>query len=262
MALLEGAEAARATASGMAAVTAALMGQLRAGDHVVAARALFGSCRYVVEDLLPRFGVASTLVDGADLEPGAQAVRPNTKAAVPRDARPTRRWSSIDIAGGRRDRPRGRRQAGRRQRVRHADLQQPLRARRRFVVYSATKHIDGQGRVLGGVILGSEEFIDDHVHNSCARPAVAVAVQRLGAAEGAGDPGRCASRAQTAHAPRSSPTSLARPPARSTRVLYPGRADHPQAALARRQMTGGGTMIAFEVEGGKAGGVPFANALS
>src|SRR5208283_5313018 len=79
MALLEGAEAARATASGMAAVTAALMGQVSAGDHVVAAKALFGSCRYVVEELLPRFGVASTLIDGADLDQWKQAVRPNTK---------------------------------------------------------------------------------------------------------------------------------------------------------------------------------------
>src|SRR5580698_8462619 len=79
MALLEGAEASRATASGMAAVTAALMGQLRAGDHIVAAKALFGSCLFVVEDLLPRFGVASTLVDGADLDAWRAAMRPNTK---------------------------------------------------------------------------------------------------------------------------------------------------------------------------------------
>jgi len=164
MALLEGAGAARATASGMAAVTAALMGQLRAGDHIVAARALFGSCLYVVEDLLPRFGVASTLVDGADLEAWRAALRPNTKTAfLESPTNPT--LELVDIAGV--------------AEIMHGAgatlvvdnvfatplLQHPLKLGADCVVYSATKHIDGQGRVLGGVILGNEKFIADHIHN-------------------------------------------------------------------------------------------------
>ena len=164
MALLEGAEAARATASGMAAVTAALMGQVKAGDHVVAARALFGSCLYVVEELLPRFGVASTLVEGTDLDAWRAAVRPNTKTAfLESPTNPT--LEIVDIAGV--------------AEIVHASgatlvvdnvfatplLQRPLKLGADCVVYSATKHIDGQGRVLGGVILASEKFIADHIHN-------------------------------------------------------------------------------------------------
>ena len=119
MAALEGAEAARATATGMAAVTTALMGQVKAGDHVVASKALFGSCRYVVEDYLPRYGVASTLVDGTDLDQWRKAVRPNTKtffleSPTNPDARGARH------RGDRRDRARRRRDAGGRQRVRDA----------------------------------------------------------------------------------------------------------------------------------------------
>src|ERR1700759_5113787 len=164
MALLEGAEAARATASGRAAVTAALMGQLKAGDHVVAAKALFGSCLYVVEELLPRFGVASTLVDGSDLDAWHAAVRPNTKTAfLESPTNPT--LEIVDIAGV--------------AEIMHAAgatlvvdnvfatplLQRPLRLGADCVVYSATKHVDGQGRTLGGVILASEAFIAAHVHN-------------------------------------------------------------------------------------------------
>ena len=131
MALLEGAEAARATASGMAAVTAALMGQLKAGDHVVAAKALFGSCLYVVEELLPRFGVASTLVEGTDLDAWRAAVRPNTKNSVPRiahqsDARDRRHRRR------RRDHACGRGDPGRRQCLRHAAPSAAAEARRRL----------------------------------------------------------------------------------------------------------------------------------
>ena len=169
MALLEGAEAARATASGMAAVTASLMGQLKAGDHLVAARALFGSCLYVVEELLPRFGVATTLVDGTDLEQWRAAMRPNTKTVfLETPTNPT--LEIIDIAAV--------------AKIAHGRgatvvvdnvfatplLQRPLRLGADCVVYSATKHIDGQGRALGGVILASEAFIAEHIHTLCARP--------------------------------------------------------------------------------------------
>ena len=162
MAALEGAEAARATATGMAAVTVALLGQLKAGDHVVAAKALFGSCRYVVEDFLPRYGIASTLVDGTDLSQWKNAVRPNTKTFFLES--PTNpNLDVIDIAEV--------------AKIAHAAgatlvvdnvfatplYQSPLELGADCVIYSATKHIDGQGRCLGGVVLASEKFILDNV---------------------------------------------------------------------------------------------------
>ena len=164
MAAFEGAEAARATATGMAAVTVALLGQVKAGDHVVAAKALFGSCRYVVEDFLPRYGVASTLVDGTDLKQWKNAVRPNTKTFFLES--PTNpNLEVIDIAEV--------------AKIAHAAgatlvvdnvfatplFQHPLVLGADCVVYSATKHIDGQGRCLGGVVLASEKLIQDNVHN-------------------------------------------------------------------------------------------------
>ena len=163
IASFEGAEAARATATGMAAVTAALMGLLQAGDHIVAARALFGSCRYVVAELLPRFGVASTLVDGTDLDAWREAVRPETKVFfLESPANPT--LEVIDIAAV----AQIAREVGAKlvvDNVFSSPLwQKPLELGADCVVYSATKHIDGQGRCLGGVILGSEEFIQAHIH--------------------------------------------------------------------------------------------------
>ena len=163
MAALEGAEAARSTATGMAAVTTALMGLVKAGDHVVAAKALFGSCRWVIEEWLPRFGVASTLVDGKDLAAWKKAVQPNTKAFfMETPTNPTLEVYDIaavaDIAHA----------AGAKLVVDNVFAtplyQSPLQLGADCVVYSATKHIDGQGRVLGGVILASEKFIMDHVH--------------------------------------------------------------------------------------------------
>ena len=130
MRLLEGAEAARATATGMAAVTSALLCFLKAGDHIVAARALFGSCRYVVEDLCPRFGIASTLVDGRDMGAWQKAVRPNTRAFFfETPANPT--LDLVDIAAVAEIAPRRRRAGRGRQRVRHADAAEAAEARRR-----------------------------------------------------------------------------------------------------------------------------------
>jgi O-succinylhomoserine sulfhydrylase len=164
MAELEGAEAARATASGMAAVTASVMGQVKAGDHIVAAKALFGSCRYVVEELMPRFGVACTLVHGTDLAQWKAAMRPNTKVLFLES--PTNpQLEIIDIAAV--------------AEIAHAGgasltvdnvfatplLQSPLELGADCVVYSATKHVDGQGRCLGGIILASEQFIQEKIHN-------------------------------------------------------------------------------------------------
>ena len=259
MALLEGAEASRATASGMAAVTASMLGQLKTGDHVVAARALFGSCLYVIEELLPRFGVESTLVDGRDLTAWRAALRPNTKTAfLESPTNPTLEIIDIaavaDIVHG----------VGATLVVDNVFatplLQHPLKLGADCVVYSATKHIDGQGRVLGGVILASERFIADNIHNflrqtgPCLSPfnawTLLKSLETL--------PVRVA--AQVRSAERIADFLAAHPAV--TRLLYPGRADHPQAELTRRQMSSGSTMLAFEVAGGKAAAFRAANALT
>jgi O-succinylhomoserine sulfhydrylase len=256
---LEGAEAARATASGMAAVTAAMMGQVRAGDHVVAAKALFGSCLYVVEELLPRFGVQSTLVEGTDLDAWAKAMRPNTKTCfLESPTNPT--LEIIDIAAV----AEIAHKAGATLVVDNVFaspmLQRPLALGADCVCYSATKHIDGQGRTLGGVILASENFIATHVHNFLRQTGPSLspfnAWVMLKSLETL--PVRVA--AQTRAAERIA-EFLSRHP-RVSRTLYPGRPDHPQYEIARRQMSGGGTLVAFEVQGGKAGAFAFANALS
>jgi len=164
MAAFEGAEAARATATGMAAVHNAIIGQVKAGDHVIAAKALFGSCRWVVEDFLPRFGVASTLVNGLDLDEWRSAVRANTKVFfLESPTNPT--LDVLDIAAI----AAIAHEAGARLVVDNVFAtpiyQSPLALGADCVVYSATKHIDGQGRCLGGIILGSEKFIQDNIHN-------------------------------------------------------------------------------------------------
>jgi O-succinylhomoserine sulfhydrylase len=259
MCLLEGAEAARATSSGMAAVTAALMGQLKAGDHVVSARALFGSCLYVVDELLPRFGVATTLVDGGDLAQWEAAVRPETKVFfLESPTNPTLEIYDLkaiaDIAH----------RHGARLVVDNVFaspiLQKPLQHGADCTVYSTTKHIDGQGRCLGGVILASREFIDTHVHTFLRQTGPALspfnAWVMLKSLETL--PLRvnhqAASAAKIADALASHPNV--------TRLIYPGRPDHPQAAIIRRQMIAGGTLVTFEVVGGKAGAFAVANALS
>ncbi|MFG1306890.1 O-succinylhomoserine sulfhydrylase [Xanthobacter autotrophicus] len=258
MALLEGAEAARATASGMAAVNAALLCQLSAGDHVVAARALFGSCRWILEDFLPRYGVETTLVDGTDLAAWRAAVRPSTKVFfLESPTNPT--LELIDIAAV----AEIAHAAGARLVVDNVFatplLQHPFELGADIVVYSTTKHVDGQGRCLGGVILSSQQFVTDHLQTFLRQtgPSIspfnawimlkgletlALRVERMQASAG-----RIAD-------------ALAELPNIQT-VLYPGRADHPQAELARRQMKGGGTLVTFVVEGGKEGAFRFANAL-
>jgi O-succinylhomoserine sulfhydrylase len=258
MAALEGAEAARSTATGMAAVTTALMGLVKAGDHIVAAKALFGSCRFVIEDWLGRFGVASTLVDGSDLTQWQKAVRKETKAFfMETPTNPT--LEVYDIAAV--------------AKIAHAAgaklvvdnvfatplYQSPLMLGADCVVYSATKHIDGQGRCLGGVILASEKFIMDHVHQVIRQTGpslspfnawvllkgletLAVRVER-----------------QTAVATAVADVLAGHP--KLSRVIYPGRADHPQADVIRKQMKAGSTLCSFEIKGGKAGAFRFLNAL-
>jgi len=258
MALLEGAEAARATASGMAAVTAAMMGQVKSGDHVVASRALFGSCLYVVEDLLPRFGVETTLVEGTDLDQWRAALRPNTKSAfLESPTNPTLEIVDIaavaDIVHG----------AGATLVVDNVFAtplhQHPLKLGADCVVYSATKHIDGQGRVLGGVILASEQFIADNIHNFLRQTGPSLSPFNAWTLLKSLETLPIRVEAQARSAARIA-DALAGHPA-VARVLYPGRADHPQAALAKAQMSSGGTMLAFEVRGGKEAAFRMANAL-
>jgi len=258
MAALEGAEAARSTATGMAAVTTALMGLVKAGDHVVAAKALFGSCRWVIEEWLPRFGVTSTLVNGTDLEAWKKAVQKNTKVFfLETPTNPTLEVIDIaavaDIAHN----------AGARLVVDNVFAtplyQSPLALGADCVVYSATKHIDGQGRVLGGIILGSEKLIIDHYHQMLRQtgPSLSpfnawvllksletlpVRVQRQ--TDNAG----VVANALAGHK-------------KLARLIYPGRSDHPQAEIIRKQMRAGSTLCSFEVKGGKQAAFRFLNGL-
>jgi O-succinylhomoserine sulfhydrylase len=258
MAAFEGAEAARATASGMAAVTASLMGQLRAGDHVVASRALFGSCRYVIAELLPRFGVASTLVHGPDLAAWRAAVCPETKVFfLESPANPT--LEVIDIAAV----AEIAKEAGARLVVDNVFSspiwQKPFELGADCVVYSATKHIDGQGRCLGGVILGSEAFIQEYVHTFLRQTGPALspfnAWVLLKSLETL--PLRVEKQTRTAG---EIADALAGHP-KITRLIYPGRPDHPQADIIAKQMRGGSNLIAMEIAGGKGGAFRVQNAL-
>ncbi len=258
MAAFEGAEAARATASGMAAVTTSLLGQLRAGDHVVAAKALFGSCRWVVEELLPRFGVATTLVDGLDLAQWRSAVRPNTKTFfLESPTNPT--LDIIDIAAVA-EIARG---AGATLVVDNVFAtplwQSPLTLGADCVVYSATKHIDGQGRCLGGIILASEAFIQQHVH---------MFLRQTGPSMSPFNAWVLLKGLETLHlrVRRQTDTAAAVAAAlaehrKIRRLIYPGRPDHPQADTARKQMRGGSTLAAFEIDGDRAATFRFLNAL-
>ena len=258
MAAFEGAEACRATATGMAAVTAAIMGQVRQGDHVVASRALFGSCRYVVEEHLPRYGVTSTLVDGTDIAPWRAAVTPQTKVFfLESPSNPT--LEVIDIAAV----AAVAKEVGATLVVDNVFatplFQRPLALGADCVVYSATKHIDGQGRCLGGLILASQDFIETHVQTFLRQTGPAIspfnAWVMLKALETL--PLRVR---QQAHNAAIVADWLAGRPGLS-RVIFPGAKNHPQAEIIARQMTGPSTLVAFEVEGGKDAAFRFLNGL-
>jgi O-succinylhomoserine sulfhydrylase len=254
----EGAQDARATATGMAAVTACLMSQLQAGDHIVAARALFGSCRYVVETLMPKFGVACTLVDGKDLSAWENAVRPETKVFfLETPSNPLLEIIDMqgvaDIAHA----------AGARLVVDNVFatpvLQKPFQFGADMVVYSATKHIDGQGRCLGGVILGSTSYVKDELANFIRQtgPSLApfnawVLLKSL----------ETLSLRVDAHCNNAERVAqfLVEQEAIS-QVFYPGHESHPQYELAQKQMTRGSNLIAFEVNGGQEKAFALANAL-
>src|SRR5947207_1890534 len=255
---LEGAEAARATATGMAAVTTAILAPLKAGDHVVAAKAMFGSCRYVVEDLLPRYGIQSTLVDGLDLDQWKKAMRPNTRTCfLESPTNPT--LDVLDIQSIAEIAEKG----GARLIVDNVFAtpiwQSPLSLGADVVVYSATKHIDGQGRCLGGIILSSEAFIAEHIHNFMRQTGPSMSPFNAWVLLKGLETLAVRVRAQTDTAAKVA-DALAKHP-KISRLIYPGRADHPQAALVKRQMRAGSTLIGFEVKGGKAGAFRCLNAL-
>jgi O-succinylhomoserine sulfhydrylase len=257
IAALEGAEDAFATASGMAAVSGALISMLRAGDHVVAARALFGSCLYVLEEVLTRFGVEVSFVDGTDLDQWRAAIRPGTRAVFFETvANPT--LDVVDIAAV-------------------ADLAHAVGATvlvdnvfatpvfsdaiaqgADVVIYSATKHIDGQGRCLGGVVLGRRDFIRKvlepymkHTGGALSPFNAWVMLKGLETIDL-----RVRAQAAGAQAIAEALQGDAR-----LRVIYPGLPDHPQHALALRQMEQGGTLLALDIAGGQEAAFRFLNAL-
>jgi O-succinylhomoserine sulfhydrylase len=256
--LIEGAEECRTTATGMAAVNAALLAHLKAGDRVVAARALFGSCHWIVSTLLPKFGIQTEFVDGADLEQWREALsRPANLVLLETPSNPMLEMvdlpSVADLAH----------KAGAIVVVDNVFatplLQQPLKLGADVVVYSCTKHMDGQGRVLGGAILGSRKWINDVLQPFIRNTGPALSpfnawvllkgIETLALRVDAA----CRSAAAIAD-------FLAEQPG-VTRVWYPMRADHPQQALALKQMTAGGTVVTFEVAGGKAGAFTVMNAF-
>jgi O-succinylhomoserine sulfhydrylase len=255
---LEGAEAGRSTATGMAAVTTAVLAPLKAGDHVVASKALFGSCRYVVEDLLPRYGIASTLVDGLDLDQWKRALRPNTRSFfLESPTNPT--LDVLDIAAIAEIAHAG----GARLIVDNVFAtplwQSPLSLGADVVVYSATKHIDGQGRCLGGMILSSEAFIAEHLHNFMRQTGPSLSPFNAWVLLKGLETLAVRVRAQTESAAKIADALASHP--KISRLIYPGRPDHPQAELVKKQMRAGSTLVGFEVKGGKAAAFRVLNAL-
>ncbi len=256
--LIEGAESCRATATGMAAVFAALMCQLRAGDRLVASRALFGSCQFVVTELLPRYGIETTTVDGSDLDQWKRALAKKTRAVfLETPSNPALEIIDLaavcDLAHG----------AGARVVVDNVFatpvLQRPLSLGADIVVYSATKHIDGQGRCMGGAILGPAAFCNDELTPFFRNtgPSMSpfnawVLLKGLETLEM-----RIARHCDNARAV----AEFLAGQKRVKRVLYPALASHPQHELAMRQMKAGGSMVSFEVEGGKAAAFRVLNAL-
>ena len=256
--LLEGAEACRATASGMAAVFAALACRLRAGQRVVSSRALFGSCHYIVSDLLPRWGIETVLVDGRDL--GAWETALAGGAALAFCESPSNPvMEIIDLA----EVARLTHRAGGLLVVDNVFatplLQKPLALGADVVVYSATKHIDGQGRCLGGAILASEQFVKDdlgpfyrHTGPSLSPFNAWLLLKGLETLELRVDR-QCRTAATVANYLEGHP--------KIARVLYPGLPSHPQYGLARRQMRHGGSLVCVEVAGGKEGCFRFLDGL-
>ncbi|MGH7121034.1 MAG: O-succinylhomoserine sulfhydrylase [Acetobacteraceae bacterium] len=258
LALLEGAEACRVAATGMAAVHAALFAGLRSGERLVASRALFGGCHWIVSTLLPKFGIETEFVDATDLAGWAKALsRPTALVLLETPSNPM--LEIIDLSAV--------------TRLAHAAgalvvvdnvfatplLQQPLTLGADIVVYSATKHFDGQGRVLGGAVLGQKNWIEGTLHpflrNTGGTLSAFNAWVLLKGLETLSL--RVSAAGQTAA--RIADFLAGRPEV--ARVWYPFRADHPQERLARAQMRGGGTVVSFALKGGKSAAYGVLNAL-
>lgn len=255
---LAGAEVCKGTASGMAAVYAALICQLQAGDKVVASRALFGSCHYIINELLPRFGVETHLVDGTDYEQWEAAIGSRvTVTFLESPSNPTleiidiKRVAELTHA------------AGGKLLVDNAlaspVVQKPLNLGADVVIYSATKHIDGQGRSLGGAILGPTEIVEEKLSNIMRHTGPALSpfnawlllkgLETLDL--------RVERHSRNAH----QIATFLHNRKGISKVLYPGLANHPNYALAQKQMRDGGTVVTFELEGGKEKAFKFLNAL-
>lgn len=258
LASIEGAEACLATATGMAAVNATLLSHLKTGDRLVASRALFGGCHWIVSTLLPRYGITGDFVDGADLDQWRRALsRPAQLVLAETPSNPMlelvdlRAVAELAHAAGA---------------IVAVDnvfatplLQQPLALGADVVIYSCTKHIDGQGRVMGGAVLGTKKWIETTLQPFVRNTGPTLSpfnawvllkgLETLALRVEAG----CRAAAEIAD-------FLAAQPA-VTRVWYPTRADHPQSALAGTQMSAGGTVVTFEVAGGKPAAFRVLNAL-
>ena len=244
IAALEGAPHARATASGMAAVTATFLSSLRSGDHVVGAKAMFGACRYVIEEILPRFGITNTLVDGEDVEQWARAMRPETKLLfLETPANPT--LAIVDLKAVADVAHRG----GARLIVDNAfaspALQRPMEFGADIVIHSSTKYIDGQGRALGGVILCHEDFLKEHLQIFLRNTGPSMSPFNAWVHLKSLETLDLRMKAHCANAAKVADFLAGQKKIR--RVLYPFRKDHPQHELARAQMSGGGGVVTFEV---------------
>jgi len=247
IALMEGAEAARCTSSGMSAMTAALLCQLQAGDHVVAGRALFGSCRWLTDTLLPKFGVETTIVDGRDNDAWAEAIRPNTRLFFfETPANPTLDIVDLEaVCAFARD-------AGVKTVVDNAFatplLQRPMDYGADIVAYSATKMMDGQGRVLAGAVCGTEDFILNTLLPFTRNTGPTLSAFNAWVVMKGLETLDLRIRRQSDNALAVASFLEKRVP----RLLYPALASHPQHALAMKQMVAGGTIISLYLDGGRA----------
>lgn len=248
LALLEGAEACYALASGMASVFGALACQLKAGDHLVASKALFGSCYQIVTSILPRFGIRTTLVDGGDLAAWKDAITADTKCVfLETPSNPTLEIIDLEAVCGI-------------AKAKGANvvvdnifatpiLQRPLNYGADVIVYSGTKHMDGQGRVLGGAIMSTKKFKDEQLKPFLRHTGPSISPFNAWVLLKGLETLKLRVEAQS-HAALKVAQALEAMPG-IARVIYPFLDSHPQAALARKQMKLGGTMVTFEVEGGK-----------
>lgn len=258
MIALEGADDARATATGMAAVTACMLSQLQAGDHVVSARALFGSCRYVVETLLPRFGIDVTLIDGRDLFAWENAITPKTKLFfLETPSNPI--LEVIDIT----ELSKIATTHGIRLVVDNVFatpvLQRPFECGADIVIYSATKHIDGQGRCLGGIILGKQDYIDNELANFVRQTGPSLSPFNAWVMLKSLETLPLRVHAHCDNAEHLADLLGAHP--QVERIYYPGRKDHPQFEIAQKQMERGSNLIAIDLKGGKKDAFSLLNAL-